>query len=430
MGDVMKRTLLALTLLAAPAHALTINPVWDSSVTSNPQAAQIQGAVNKAIAYLQGHYFDPITVNIGVGWGVINGSPVTALGQSYTYFNTSNSISTVLASLNKVATSADDAAAIAHFPSAIAPMVIMRAQQKAFGTLGPSSAIDGYVGFSSNYPFTFDDSAGVAPGTYDLYGVALHEMTEVMGRLSTTTYGPSIMDAWRCNGGSWSSAFGGTFSIDGCATTLQTFNSQSGGDAGDWSGADVTDPLNAYDTPGVVKVFSAADLTMMDVIGFNTSNAVTPINGACGSANGVATTTAPTTNLCKAGTPSAVTGTGPWTWSCVGSGGGTTASCGAPLSTATVPAAPTGLTGTASTHGNSGKWSVALRWSQAGVTGDQVWRSVNGGAFALLASISTTSNSGSYTDNAVSHGVTYGYYVIATNAAGASPASATVTVKP
>jgi len=53
--------------------------------------------------------------------------------------------------------------------------------------------------------------------------------------------------------------------------------------------------------------------------------------GACGSANGVATSTAPTTNLCAAGTPTPVTGTGPWTWSCDGSAGGTNASCSAPL---------------------------------------------------------------------------------------------------
>src|SRR6516162_6834461 len=44
------------------------------------------------------------------------------------------------------------------------------------------------------------------------------------------------------------------------------------------------------------------------------------INGACGSANGEPTTTAPTTNLCSAGAPSTVTGTVPWSWTCNGSG--------------------------------------------------------------------------------------------------------------
>jgi len=58
------------------------------------------------------------------------------------------------------------------------------------------------------------------------------------------------------------------------------------------------------------------------------------VNGACGSANGVATSTKPTTGLCSAGTATAVSGTGPWTWSCNGSGsGGSNAACNAPLQT-------------------------------------------------------------------------------------------------
>jgi hypothetical protein len=62
------------------------------------------------------------------------------------------------------------------------------------------------------------------------------------------------------------------------------------------------------------------------------------VNGSCGSANGVPTSTAPTTNLCSAGTASAVSGSGPWSWSCAGSNGGTTAQCSAPLSGAIVVA--------------------------------------------------------------------------------------------
>jgi hypothetical protein len=57
----------------------------------------------------------------------------------------------------------------------------------------------------------------------------------------------------------------------------------------------------------------------------------TPINGVCGSANGVETSSAPTSNLCNAGSASSVTGTGPWNWTCNGSNGGTNASCSAPL---------------------------------------------------------------------------------------------------
>ena len=55
----------------------------------------------------------------------------------------------------------------------------------------------------------------------------------------------------------------------------------------------------------------------------------TVVNGACGSSNGATLPSAPTANLCSAGSASAVTGSGPWNWTCAGSGGGTTASCSA-----------------------------------------------------------------------------------------------------
>jgi hypothetical protein len=57
-----------------------------------------------------------------------------------------------------------------------------------------------------------------------------------------------------------------------------------------------------------------------------------PVNGACGTANGQAFTTAPTANLCSVGTPTSVAGGGPWTWSCAGSNGGSTAKCSANIS--------------------------------------------------------------------------------------------------
>jgi len=52
----------------------------------------------------------------------------------------------------------------------------------------------------------------------------------------------------------------------------------------------------------------------------------TPVNGVCGSTvNGQSLSTAPSgAELCNTGTPSAVNGTGPWTWSCQGANGGTT----------------------------------------------------------------------------------------------------------
>ncbi|MGE0787684.1 MAG: hypothetical protein AB7S26_18560 [Sandaracinaceae bacterium] len=67
--------------------------------------------------------------------------------------------------------------------------------------------------------------------------------------------------------------------------------------------------------------------------GGDTDGGTSPIDGACGAADGVATATAPTVGLCAAGVASAVTGSGPWTWTCAGRAGGADASCTAPVLT-------------------------------------------------------------------------------------------------
>jgi hypothetical protein len=78
------------------------------------------------------------------------------------------------------------------------------------------------------------------------------------------------------------------------------------------------------------------------------SKAVTAVNGVCGAASGVAVSSAPSTGLCSTGTASALTGAGPWSWACAGSSGGTSAQCSAPLAGATCPFAST-----AAAHGIS-----------------------------------------------------------------------------
>lgn len=56
-----------------------------------------------------------------------------------------------------------------------------------------------------------------------------------------------------------------------------------------------------------------------------------PINGTCGGANGQSFSTLTSANgsLCGSGIVNAFTGSGPWSWSCAGLNGGSTASCSA-----------------------------------------------------------------------------------------------------
>jgi hypothetical protein len=102
-----------------------------------------------------------------------------------------------------------------------------------------------------------------------------------------------------------------------------------------------------------------------------------PVNGTCGVSNGLSFAAAPTTNLCSSGTASAVTGAGPWNWSCSGSDGGTDASCSANAIQSTVtpttgsghtitPATPQGVNINATT---SFTVSAASGFGIASVTG-------------------------------------------------------------
>lgn len=60
------------------------------------------------------------------------------------------------------------------------------------------------------------------------------------------------------------------------------------------------------------------------------------VSGECGPADAVPSSSTPSANLCSAGTATAVTSNGQFTWQCTGSGTGTTASCSAPYQTQTI----------------------------------------------------------------------------------------------
>lgn len=52
------------------------------------------------------------------------------------------------------------------------------------------------------------------------------------------------------------------------------------------------------------------------------SACVAVVNGVCGASNGTNLYTTPSVNLCSTGTPTLISGNGPWTWGCNGANGG------------------------------------------------------------------------------------------------------------
>jgi Domain of unknown function (DUF4082) len=114
------------------------------------------------------------------------------------------------------------------------------------------------------------------------------------------------------------------------------------------------------------------------------------VNGECGPASSIAGSTAPTSGQCTRGSVSAISGSGPWNWTCGGLNGGTTAICSAPAKNgqcgpangAAVSTAPTsGLctTGTASALSGSGPWHWNCYGSNSGSTCSASLSSASGG---------------------------------------------------
>ena len=77
---------------------------------------------------------------------------------------------------------------------------------------------------------------------------------------------------------------------------------------------------------------------------FGAWDALTPaVNGACGGDHGVAVLAAPSASLCSAGVAGSVTSAAAaFTWSCAGTGGGSTAACSAPRQYNVTPTAGAG----------------------------------------------------------------------------------------
>jgi hypothetical protein len=260
---------------------MKFNITWDSSVNAAPAAfkADVLAVAN----YYANTFSDPVTVNIGVGYGEVHGQKLSSgvLGQSYTWF-TGTSYSQLTSALKGDATSTADHSSVASLPAndptGGGHFYLTTANAKALG-LYAGSGMDGYVGFSSTVAMDYDASNGVTAGSFDFFGVVAHEFSEVMGRemLTGETFGStpksySALDLFHYASAGVRTFSGGTtgyFSINGGVTHLQSFNTSAGGDYGDWSSTTVADAYNAWVRSGVVNKITAGDVSALDVIGWS-----------------------------------------------------------------------------------------------------------------------------------------------------------------
>jgi hypothetical protein len=275
----------------ASPSPFVINIIWDSSVSSAP--AGFTAGIFSAVQYLESQFSDPVSINIGVGYGEIGGRSMGGTVGGSTSNLTSVSYSSLQAALTSHSNSATDASVLASLP-ATSPVNgtywTTDAQAKALGLVASGgTSLDGYVGFSSTLPFTYGNTNDVATGTYDFTNVALHEITEVMGRqilaggtIGSTANSYDLLDLLHYSAPGtrdFSASTPGYFSVDGGTTNLRAFNTVPGGDPGDWASSAANDAFDAFTHSGTVTVVSSVDLTEMNAIGWNPAIASEPTDG-------------------------------------------------------------------------------------------------------------------------------------------------------
>lgn len=307
----------ALVLAAIPAHAtLIITPTFDSSITSDPNAAGIENTVDAAIAVFESTYSNPIDVQIyfqettsGLG-----GSNFYYYEESYrTFYNdlvANDANPAAIAGLNANGGDADTNGGIN--PVTGTPYIdIKSANARALGinippgcvpigTAGnmqcssdPGTAYDGII--SLNTDITYPPQANNG-NNYGLMSVVEHEIDEIIGlgsSLPNTSASsgtvnflagnPAPEDLFRytapgefagpTNCASPAPAY---LSYTG-ATALTYFNNGcNGGDFGDWAGAGYPQVQDAFATAGANPSYGANEIAAETAIGYDLASTPEP----------------------------------------------------------------------------------------------------------------------------------------------------------
>ncbi len=278
---------------------LVINATFDSSITSLPGAAAIEGAINAAITVLEADISNPITVKIDFQ------NMTGGLGQStsgvYTlsYFDYYNALKghmttpdqlSALASLGTAPTSSASPNPVngSNLMEIGAPQGRMLGFNTPGVVAGPGGAIfDTIIGLNTSITFPPNGQSG----NYGLQAVANHELDEALGIGGLGSFlgsgfngvGPLDLYRYSANGvRSYSTtAASAYFSIDGGATVKSFFNQTAGADYGDWK----SDPIppgfpvqvqDAFGMPGTNPALGVNELTAFGSIGYQLTSQAVP----------------------------------------------------------------------------------------------------------------------------------------------------------
>ncbi len=308
--------LVATSLMATPAHALTINATFGSTITSDSNVVAIENTIDTAISAITSLISNAITVNIFFGSGAIGGlgtSSVALNGASFT------SVRAALAA-DSLGHPSDTvlATAVANLPTgSTAPngqstVALTSANIIALGgtPAGCVNAAGAYVSGCSGAgvyagAITLTNAAGVldysrptASGEYDALRVVEHELDEVLGiggpgsaiNPSNASSYTGMTDLYRYSApgvNSFTALSSATayFSVDGGATNLVSANQNSAGDFADFYSQSGCPQYvqDAFSCPGQIADItrSSPEAILLQAIGYNlTTSAPEPASMA------------------------------------------------------------------------------------------------------------------------------------------------------
>ncbi len=295
----------------APAKAnLVIDPVWANSISSDPNAATIEGTIDTAISNFETDISNPVTVyiNFTEATSGLGGSNTTAYVVPYSnYLNglENNQIlslndSTALNSLGLTApyTAPNPTTNPVNGSTSIetsGPLLRALGLGALASATSSASSPDSTINFNTNLVY---DSLGTPPaGKYSLEAVVSHEIDEVLGIGGQGSMLNNVVGGYTAANGavgttdlfrysayntrSYTTAAGADpyFSIDSGATNLDYFNQSAipNTDYGDWgngitgSGSGNTPPQvqDAFGAPGIAPSLGRSEMTALDVVGWN-----------------------------------------------------------------------------------------------------------------------------------------------------------------
>jgi hypothetical protein len=288
--------------LAPSAFAdLIITPTFDSSITGNANAAAIEGAINTAVATMEGLYSNSVT--IPVTFTNNRDVPGTLMHSSQSFYDVSQNAYLMVLAGHSAANPQNSvlATALANVGSGNASL------GREFSTVGGNQlTMLGFAGAPGNSTIninslenqSFAFSRPVPSNKFDAVGALEHELNQALGgggsgstlnacaaKGACDKLGPTDLYRYSAPGTpSYSTLPTDTsyFSVDGGKTSIVSFNQDSRGDFGDFAGAGFPQLIQtAIVSQGQLEAYttSSPEFAMMESIGWNPFPVPGPIAG-------------------------------------------------------------------------------------------------------------------------------------------------------